>query len=241
MAVSLQTICLAALQRIGVIAAGEVPQQHDLQLALDRLNALIDSWRTSHLFERAIRETAAVIAPGVGTYTVGPGGDFDVLLPVYLERVILEQQTTVPPTRLPPLARLSDADRAAWPQPALTGSLPTHWYYELDINAPFGTLEIYPVPTSGGDRLLLQMPQPVGPYLQFDLLELQPGYQQFFQEQLAVQLAPDFEREPSPVLMRSAQRAEAAIRTPNTRMRDLPLLTPFSNGSSYDINSDSGG
>jgi len=234
--VTVRDLCTASLQRIGVVAAGADPAVHDLQLALDRLNLLVASWRTRRLFTYALTRTTATITANVPTLTIGAGGTISsIARPVFLDRVRLVD-TSQSPVYESALTQLSEAAYAALPQKTLTSAAPTHYYY--NPTAPLATLTLWPVPTGSTYQVALYTPNESGTLALDDTLAVPPGYELFYQEELAVHLCPDFERQPSPVLMQSVHDARNAIQGSNLRLEDLRLLTPFGGGGTYDINSD---
>lgn len=228
-------LCTAALQRLGIVGAGETPTTADLNLALARLNALIDNWRTQRLFTYSLTRTTFTIVSGTGAYTVGTGGTVNLARPVYPEGVRLID-TTADPDLERALIRLTPEAYAALPQKALTSTQPTHYYYNPTY--PLGTLTLWPTPTDATLQGAVYTPNPSGALALTDTLEVPPGYQLFYQETLAVHLGPDFERQPSPILVESARKSEADIKRVNARDRDLLTRTPFTRGGLYDINSD---
>jgi hypothetical protein len=228
-------LCTAALQRLGVIAAGDIATADDLALALTRLNVLVDSWRTQRLFSYALVRTTLAITANDGVYTIGTGGDLNIGRPVFLERVRLIDTSLDPDLEIP-LTVLTDQQYAALPQKALTAAAPSHVYY--NPTHPLGTITLWPVPTGSTYQLVVYTPNVSAALALGDTLTVPPGYQLFYQENLALHLAADFEREPSPVLLESARQSKADAMAVNFRPRDLTVLTPFTRGGTYDINSD---
>jgi hypothetical protein len=232
---TVRELCTRALQRIGVVAAGADPAVHDLQLALDRLNLLVSSWRTQRLFTYALTRTLVSVTANDPTITIGPGGDVPTLArPVFLDRIRLVD-TSQSPIYERALTVLSDAAYAALPQKTLTSLAPTHVYY--NATAPLATVTLWPVPTGSTYQLALYTPNESGTLALSDDLEVPAGYELFYQEQLALHLTPDFERQPSAVLVESAREAKAAIKGANLRLEELTIRTPWSSGW-YDIHSD---
>lgn len=77
-------VIAAAFADLGVYPPDEAIPASDAQRALLRLNTLISSLGLSPLtFPYIVREVFDVVA-GQGTYTMGPGGDFDTIRPTAL-------------------------------------------------------------------------------------------------------------------------------------------------------------
>lgn len=231
-------VCTAALQRLAIYAPGEAIPAADLTTALTRLNVLKDSWRTQRLFTYALVRSTWNIVANTSTYTVGTGSTVNIQRPVFVEagRVRLLDTTVTPVTELP-LTMLTDAAYAAWPQKTLTSSWPSHYHY--NPTSPLGTLTLLPVPTASTLQGAIYTPNTSTALALSDVLDVPPGYELFYQEQLAVHLAPDFDRVASEDLKESARDARADLKRANIRLADVTVVTPFTQaGGWYDIQSD---
>ena len=232
---TVRDLCLAALQRIATVGAGELPPQHDLDLALARLNALVPSWRTRPLLDYASVRTVHALTATDGVYTLGPGGDISLPRPAFPPRLRLVDTSTTPATEFPIAVLTTERAYADLPQKALTSAWPTQVYY--NATAPLATLTFYPVLTSTTLAVAVYTPVAGATLALTDVLELPPGYALFYQEALAVHLCPDFERQPSPVLVESAREARQTLAAPNVRVEALVTRTPFDTAW-YDITTD---
>jgi len=101
------TIIYAALQDLGVLAAGETPSAEDSTFALEALNRLVDQWAAERLMMYTITRKTWTITASDGEYTVGDGGDIDIdPRPVHIEEVRLIDTSPTPDAEYP-LARLT--------------------------------------------------------------------------------------------------------------------------------------
>lgn len=209
----------AAFKRIGVVGAGQTPAAEDADDALLRLNALLDSFATERLFVPSITRSTFTIVSGTGTYTVGSGGAVNIARPVFLTDVRF-QDTSITPTLEMPLDMLTDQAYATIPQKSLTSTYPTAFYYNPTFTgAGLATLTLWPVPTSTTLQGVLYAPTTLVQVASLDTtVTLQPGYQWFLQEQLAVAMAPEWGVQTPPDLMRSAMEAKANIKRANIRL-----------------------
>jgi hypothetical protein len=233
--ITIRDVCTAALQRLGVYGAGDRIPAEDLALAVSQLNVLKDSWRTQRLFTYALVRTTFTITANDGVYTVGPGGDLNIARPVFLQRIRLIN-TAVSPTQEFSIRLLTDVEYAGWPQKSLTSPWPTAVYY--NPTSPLGTITFVPVPTSTTLQLVIYTPNDSPSVADSDVLDVPAGYQLFYQEALAVHLAPVFGKPASQDLKDSARDAKADIKRANLRLTDLIVRTPFGPSGFYDINSD---
>lgn len=209
----------AALKRIGVVGGGQTPSAEDAADALLRLNALLDSFATERLFVPSITRTTWTIVSGTAAYTVGLGGTVNVTRPVFVEDVRF-QDTSQSPTLEMGLDLLTDQNYANIPQKDSTSTYPTSYYYNPTFSGTgLATLTFWPVPTSSTLEGVLYAPATLAQVAALSTtLTLQPGYQWFLQEQLAVALAPEFGVAAPGELRESAREAKANIKRANLRL-----------------------
>ena len=77
----------AALQDLGVLAAGEVPSADDSTVALARVNDWIDALATEGLTMYGRTRTTWALTAGVSTYSVGDGATVNVARPTGTEAI----------------------------------------------------------------------------------------------------------------------------------------------------------
>ena len=210
----------AALKRINVIQAGEVPTADDQADAFLRLNDLMDAWQTERLTIPFSLATTFTIVSGTRDYTVGTGGTVNVLRPTGLTAVHFLDNTFTPAVERN-LPVLSDAAWYAIPFKTLTNTLPTYAYYNPTYAAGLGTLSLWMVPTSSSLQGVVYAPSAVPTFTSVtDTILLPPGYRRFIRDNLAVELAPEWGAQVSPALVQSAVESKAAIKVINVRQMD---------------------
>jgi hypothetical protein len=214
-------ICTAALQEIGVLAAGETPSAADADLAFAVGNRMVDQWAAEKLQIHTITRTTFTIS-AVASYTVGTGATINVPRPVsmaYINEVRLID-TTPNPDMETPLQPLTDDGYAALPQKALTATRPYSWWYNPTV--PTGTLYLFPIPTDSGLQGAIYAQQAVQRFASLSTaVALPPGYEEMLVSNLAVRLAAIFEREVHPSLARKAAESQATVKRSNRRITDL--------------------
>lgn len=214
-------IATAALRELGVLGAGETATADEADDALTALNNLIDQWAAERLQIYTITRTTWTINSGDGEYAVGTGADVNVARPVFVEHVNLIDTSTDPDheTQLTPL---TDDAWSRMPMKALTAPMPTCWYYNPTF--PTGTLTLWPVPTDSTLAGALYAPAAVAQFAAINTsFALPPGYQRMVTKALALELAPSYERQPSPLLVEQAREARAVVKRANTRLMDLSI------------------
>lgn len=74
-----------AMRVATVIGKGETPDADESADGLVALNAMLDSWKLDRLFVYRITENSFTLNVGFNSYTVGPGGNFNMDRPVKVE------------------------------------------------------------------------------------------------------------------------------------------------------------
>lgn len=218
-----------ALTRMGVLAAGETPSSADMTYAFSTLNILNDAWGVERLLIPYIARTTATITANQTSYTVGTGGDINIVRPVYVTAIRFIDTSQDPDLEMP-LNILTDDDYASIPLKAMTSTMPTAAYYNPTYASGFGTLIPWPIPTSTTLQWAfysaVTMPQFSATT---STLTIPPGYHRFIVTQLAKEMIPAF-RVPQDIaqsLYQQAIEAKNEIKVANYRMSDLtidPLL-----------------
>ncbi len=187
-----------SLQGIGVYAAGETITSADALLCLQRLNTMMDSWSNESLMTYAQMEQSGTLVPGKYQYTVGPGGDFNMIRPLrilggggtcYIQdsngnRYNLE---VVPKDRWNLIGNISQVN----------ANFPSTLYYNPQF--PLGIINLYPIPNTSYTLYF-------DSYLQLsnftDLameMTLPPGYRAAIQDNLSVELWRFFKPDNAPI------------------------------------------
>ena len=210
-------LCTAALQRI--TSGGDTPSNDDLNTALLRLNDLIDAWKIEGLTVYTFGRTTWALT-AAASYTVGSAGTIVIDRPVnasLLRFGLLDSTFTTPVER--PLLNYTEAQYQSIALKTLTATYPQGFYYNPTL--PTGTLSPYPVPTGSSLSGVVYAPGPAAEVLLTDTLVVPQGYRRFYRDNLAVELGPDFDLNPSPVLTQSAVDSKASIKRSNVRMIEL--------------------
>jgi hypothetical protein len=226
-----------SLQDLGSIAAGETPSAEDAAFGLSRLNSLLEQWATESLTAfKQVRSTWNIVS-GDGSYSVGSGGNVNIARPAanHIEAVCY-QDTATSPTQEYPLEGLTDDAWSRIPQKDLTSETPTCWNYGPTY--PLGTLDLWPIPTSTTLQGVIYVRTAVASFsLVTDSVSLPPGYERALRTNLALEMAPAFQVQPNPLLVRAAQESLAALKRANWVMTDLST-DEFGAGVRYNILTD---
>jgi hypothetical protein len=205
-----------ALEKIQVYATGEQASNPDIARGFSELNSMLDSWSNENLTCYAILEQTGTILPGISSYTIGPGGTFNMTRPLKIldgpgRCYIVDQYGNKYP--------ISVVTQDQWnliTQPFTTSDLPSTLFY--DPQYPLGIINIYPTPYQS-------FPLYWDSYLALaefaslsGVLTLPPGYEKAIRDNLAVELAPYYpSAQLTPALIRGAAKAKANVKRTNIR------------------------
>lgn len=84
MSVTANDLIQSAYLLIGVTQPGETPDASMAQQGLTRLNRMLGGWALQNLTIPAVVRQVFALTANVGTYTIGPGGNFDTPRPTSL-------------------------------------------------------------------------------------------------------------------------------------------------------------
>lgn len=220
-----RSLITSALRRMGAIGDNEAPTATEANQGLESLNEMLDTWSTENLTIVANTETVFRLATLQGSYTIGTGGDIDVVWPFELEHAQLRVLTTNPPLDLP-LRLLSQQE---WVQIRLKGTESTYpQHLWLHTTFPLGTLHLWPVPTESND-LILWHNTILGAFATLDTdVQFARGYARALRYNLTEELAPEYGRETSAMMQRQAETAKALLKRANIKKRLAAVDVPVS-------------
>lgn len=224
-----------ALKLLGVVAGHEVPTSAEQQDAFARLSELIDSWGThAHTLYVPQRAVLPLVA-GQQTYTLGAGGDLEVVPPMGIDAVSWLTSDAVPVEVY--LTIGTDAAYVGQSIKTLTGATPQTVSYTR--GAPLGDLWVWPVPSVATDLVLYwheavrQFPDLVTP------VALLPGYAKALRTNLALELAPEFGRPVDPLVLKLATESLADVKRANLPWVEIGIDAALTGGPAYNILTDS--
>lgn len=227
---------------LGLLQSGEVLSSDDMAFAFVRFNDWIDFLKTQGLTAYSTTRTTWTLTAAT-SYAVGTGSAVNIDRPVSPNAIencgfIDTTLTNSPETLLGDV--LTEDQYAAVSMKTLTSPYPQRWYYNPTY--PTGTLKPWPVPSNSGLQGVIYTMVPVAEFATVDdTFALPPGYRRFFRTNLAIELAPAFDTQPSSALVQAATESRQGVKTTNVRMVDLTSAAAgvFSSRPGYDINTDS--
>jgi hypothetical protein len=212
-----RNICSDALIEIGALAAGETAAPEDADLALGKLNRLLDNWNADRGAIYAEQSVSYVLTPSLNPHTIGPTGTFVVTQrPEAIDGATLIIDDDV---RIPVRLRNADWYRALSIQ-TIESLIPTDLYFEATW--PNGSIYLWPIPSSAY-HLELMTRRVLASLALSDTFTLPPGYQDAITLTLAESLVSPFgaASKVSPTLVNDAAKARARVWAANDRPRPL--------------------
>ena len=214
-----------SLADLGVLAAGETPDEGDLDFCRRAFNRQLDQYAAERLQIYTVTATTwTIVADGITqSYTVGSGGDINIPRPIYVNHVTFKYTPQSLPIEIP-LRSYDDDEWALLTIKTLTSSLPTGFYYNPTY--PFATLSLWPIPVSPPGNLtgVLYAPEQIGEILSVNtIISLPPGYRRMIVKNLALEVAPNYQRNVAPELRQAAEESMGVVKQSNSRVPQMDL------------------
>jgi len=211
-----------AMFDLGILQEGEVPTPQQASDGLSALNDWIDGLAPQFLTVYAVTRTTWTLDSST-SYTVGTGGDVNIARPTSpqaIENIGYINNNFDPAVEVQLGPCLTEDAYAAIPIKDYENPYPTNFYYSATW--PLGTLIPFPIPTASLLEGVIYTKTAVTEFTSLtQSVSVPPGYRRYFRTNLALEVAPVFSVQPSPVLVRMAQQSEETIKTANVRAMDM--------------------
>jgi hypothetical protein len=214
-----QSIIDRSLRLISAIASGESPTAQESADALVALNNMIESWQTERLIVYAFVDTPFTLVNGDNSYTIGPTGNFVITpRPSILENVFVRASDIDYPVQM-----VTKDEWYAIVDKTSESDIPMFGYYEPTMTN--GTLLLWPVPNTAYSLHIVTW-QPVTSFAALSTaVSLPQGYERALAYNLALEIAPEFEKQPAPSVERIAMESLAMIKRANNINRPIKAYT----------------
>ncbi len=212
-----------ALFDSGIIGTGQTASAQDANNALVRLNYMIGEWQVQRWLVYHLVDSSKV-STGAQSYTVGPGGDYNVAVrPDRLEAAFFRQLVQSSPNQIDyPLELLQsreDYNNIALKQLA---SFPQCIFY--DSAFPLGRIYPWPVPQANIYEVHLSLKSVLGEFATLaTVISLPHEYFNALHWNLAVRLRTAYDLPPQPMTVQLAKKALNVIRGANTQIARLVM------------------
>lgn len=202
---------------INIVQKGEVLDADDMDVAVYALKGMQESWSNNRLMIYHINQYEFPLQESKRTYTLGPGGDWDVERPMKIENMTARLQR----------GSLQQVD-------IIVRGLTVHEYQGIgvkntpstfpfayyDDNAyPLRNVTFFPVPL-GPCSIVLWLREPLLDLTDIDAeVNYPPGYERAFRYNLAVELAPEYGKQVSQEILMKANTSFQELE----RLNSVPM------------------
>jgi len=215
---------------INVLATGEALEAEEANDAFDVLNTLIEDWSTqNHFIFEVIREEF-LLTPSKQEYTIGPSGDFNTTRPEEIKALLLQQQGTSPEAELPIKIVDYDAFQRITTK-KITSSVPQLAYPSGGF--PLIKVSFWPVPNRA-EKIVMYSLKVLAAFTGLSqTLSLPTGFRRALEYNLSLELAPEYGKTPSGLVMKHADDSKGNVKRRQMRTHylevDPGLLSPQRN------------
>lgn len=236
----------ATLRSIRVLGVGDHLDAEDANDALDRLNDWIDGLALERLTMFYVTRTLVPLASAKPFYTIGPGGDIDMVRPTTIESAGLIFDSAAPTPYEKPIEILTDQRWQGVRQKALTSPYVSGVWYDHNYtpNQPpvppattptgLGKIYVWPVPNIGNTVLVLYTPIALTEFATLDTEYLfPPGYRRFLRTNFAAEIAPEYGKQLTGDQVVAARTSKAAVKRGNVRPAELRCDPALVRGGDY--------
>lgn len=208
----------SALRKIHVFGRGQSLDSGEAQEALEALNNLISSWSVEGAMLYFSDEETFPL-DGSLTYTMGTGGDFDTVVPFEINSAFISNGG---------LDYILDSiNQQEYNAIALktTGSISDSYYFDYDY--PTASISLYPVAPSGYS-ITINSTKRLNEFSGLTtVVDFPPEYRRALIYNLAVDLAPDYEKEAPMTVLKIAGESKSAVIGANTRNDALVSVSDY--------------
>jgi len=204
------SIIATALRRLGQIGAGEDPTDDENADCLEALNGLLDSWRNERLMCFAYREETLPLESGTASYSMGSTGDLTTERPVEIRAAYIVDGDQSYPVRL-----IDEAWYASIPDKTEAGDWPDVLLFRPSVAGGNATIIVHPVPNATRSLRLVTQVALTAFSATTDTVTLPPGWERAMVNNLAIEIAPEYEAQVPLSVAKAAQDSLAGIKRAN--------------------------
>lgn len=227
-----------ALKTANITGVGQAPAPEDISDAFNHLNMMLAQWQRKRYFVYQL-VTHSLQATGQTSYSVGPGGDFNMARPAIVNSAYFRQLSSTPQPIDFPLQMLRSQEDYNRISLKNLQSFPRYAFY--DPGTPLGTLYVWPVPTSIYTIFISTIQQLQQFATPGDVITLPAEYLDAMMWNLAVRLSVAWGVPTVPEVKSQATVALETIADTNVQVPSLRMPSALrpQRGSTYNVYADS--
>jgi hypothetical protein len=212
-----------ALKSSGVLGVGQTALAEDINDGFAFLNQMIAQWAQKRWLVYAL-STYSTVSTGAQTYTVGPGGVFDISpRPDRIESAYFRQLVQSTPNQVDyPLRLISARETYNRISIKMLTSFPSVFFYESAY--PLGLFYPYPLAQASSYSLFISVKTVISQFTSLSqTIVLPPEYEAAMHYNLAIRLAAAYQIAPREDVRALAKDALAVLRGSNTQLALLQM------------------
>ena len=234
---NVQALINLALKLCGVTGVGIDPSAEDSNDALTLLNMMLAEWQTKRWLVYSLVDTAFA-STGAESYTVGPGGNFNIARPDRLEAAFFRQQVGTPTSQVDYPLQLMQA-REDYNRILLKTLTTFPQFIFYDAAYPVGNVYLWPVPPANLYEIHITTKAVISAFAALtSTVTLPPNYQNAIVYGLAERLLTLYRMPPDPAITGIAKGSLESLRLSNAQIPRAhfdPNLLPRKGGSWIDF------
>ena len=197
----------SSMRLAGVLASGETATADEATDGLKALNDILENWSLENLSVWNSNVSQFSLSPTVASYTIGPGGDFNMTRPIRTGLSYVRVNGADFPIQQWGLEEYNCVAVKT------VGGIPQKYVYLNEY--PLAQIILYPVPAVASSLFLnydrvLSFPVALATVLAFP-----PGYEKALRYTLATNIAPEYGVVPSPAVSAIAVSSKADLKRAN--------------------------
>lgn len=192
----------SALRLINAYASGEEPEPSEIDDTVEAGNIMIKAWQSEGIGIWKNTEQTLTLVGDQQSYTIGPGGDLDIARPteVNYARLRIDGGSDIPVDIVPRNTYLSLATKT-------TDGKINQIYY--DPQTILGVLYVWPTADDTDDTLIITCRQPIEDLGTLaNTIDIPVEYLRALKFNLALEIAPEFEINPSNLVVARAEETK---------------------------------
>jgi hypothetical protein len=218
-----------SMRLIGALGGGETPTATEQTDGLSALASMLDGWDVQPNAIYEIQDAAYTWTAAAASMTYGPSGDFNADRPVQIEGFYQRVSNYDYP-----ITKITEAQYRGIGDKTTQSTIIEEIY--PDSGFPLITLYAYPVPSSAAtvhirSHLALQSFTSAT-----TALAMPPGYREAIEFNLALRLAPEYQRAVPEWVVRTAAKSLRTLKTRNVRVPNSVVELAAVNTRSFNIN-----
>lgn len=218
--------CQQALRLVNILDAVETIDAEQLRDTFQILGDVVEELSINRQLIYRVVRTVFTLTSGQASYTIGPGGQFNVPRPLWIDNVGVIPNISQTPVLETPIGPMLTMDQyAAIPVKTIAGPFPTMAFYDYEYDPSLlvglANVKVYPVPNTSTARLVLYLPTPIPAFGTYgEDYTFPPGYRRLIKYKLAAEMCGFYERAVPQRVEKTLMKAERDVKAANFRPQD---------------------